>query len=194
MIRKLTQDDINQVVEIHLSQLPGFLSLLGRNFLTCYYQASLSIPEMFTFVEKRDEQILGFATGAVRLKGLIFKILSKDILGFIFIFLNIFFTQPILLLKSIKILSYPGFNQDIPELLTISVKKTYQSRGIGKKLFQTIRNEFQIRGIKYFQVSIYNRLTAGKFYEKLGCRMMDAFTYQSELMKYFLCKAKVNDE
>lgn len=189
MIRKLKAGDIDQVVNIHLTQLPGFLSRLGKNFLTKYYSASLNTPEMFTLVEKQDEQIQGFATGAVRLKGLTIRILFKDVLGFVRIFMNILFTHPILLLRSVKTLTYPGFSQEVPELLTIAVQKNFQNKGIGKKLFQAISKEFHNRGIKNFQVSIYQRLPAGKFYEKMGCCKTGTFTFQSELMSYYMCNS-----
>lgn len=143
---------------------------------------------MFTLVEIQNEQIQGFTTGTVRLKGLLLRIISQDIFGFIFLFLNMFFTHPFLLLGSVKTLAYPGFSQDVPELLTIAVKNHYQKRGIGKKLFQAISKEFHNRGIKNFQVSIYQRLPAGKFYEKMGCRKTGTFTFQSELMSYYMCK------
>ncbi len=187
MIRKLKAGDIDQVVNIHLSQLPGFLSRLGKNFLTKYYQSSLNTLEIFTLVEINDEKISGFATGAVRLKGLIFKIISQDIIGFISLFLNMFFTHPFLLLGTVKTLAYPGFSQDVPELLTIAVKKKYQKRGIGKKLFQEIKKEFHKRGVKNFQVSMYQKLPAAKFYEKMGCHRTGTFTFQSELMNYYMC-------
>lgn len=188
MIRELKVDDINQVVQIHLSQLPGFLSLLGKEFLTRYYQASLNTLEMFTLVEISDKQIQGFASGAVRMKGLILKIISQDIIGFISLFLNIFFTHPFLLLGTVKTSAYPGFSQDVPELLTIAVIEKYQKRGIGKKLFQAIKKEFHNRGVKYFQVSLYQRLPAAKFYEKMGCRKTGTFTFQSEFMSYYMCR------
>ncbi|OGG21945.1 hypothetical protein A3D03_03025 [Candidatus Gottesmanbacteria bacterium RIFCSPHIGHO2_02_FULL_40_13] len=189
MIRELKAGDIDQVVNIHLGQLSGFLSQLGKNFLTKYYQTSLSTLEMFTKVEVNNEQILGFATGTVRLKGLIFKIISQDIIGFIFLFMNIFFTHPFLLLGTVKSLAYPGFSQDVPELLTIAVQKKYQKRGIGKKLFQAIKKEFHQRGIGRFQVSMYKRLPAAKFYEKMGCRLFKTFTFQSEPMSYYMCNS-----
>ncbi len=188
MIRELKSDDIDQVVSIHLNKLSGFLSLLGKNFLTKYYQSSLNTLEIFTLVEINKNQISGFATGAVRLKGLIFKIISQDIIGFISLFLNMFFTHPFLLLGTVKTLAYPGFSQDVPELLTIAVKKKYQKRGIGKKLFQAIKKEFHKRGVKHFQISMYQRLPAAMFYEKMGCRKSGTFTYQSELMSCYLCK------
>lgn len=188
MIRQLKAGDIDQVVNIHLSQLPGFLSRLGKKFLCQYYQASLNTLEIFTLVEKNDEQIQGFASGTVRLKGLILKIISQDIIGFIFLFMNMFFTHPFLLLGTVKTLAYPGFSQDVPELLTIAVKKNNQNRGIGKKLFQAIKKEFYNRGVKHFQVSMYKRLPAAKFYEKMGCRKAGTFTFQSELMSYYMCR------
>ncbi|MBI3955546.1 GNAT family N-acetyltransferase [Candidatus Gottesmanbacteria bacterium] len=188
MLKKLTLKDIPQVVKIHREELRGFLSQMGKDFLKKFYEVSLGIPEMFTLVEKQDEQIQGFATGAVRLKSLTIRILFKDVLGFVRIFMNILFTHPILLLGSVKTLTYPGFSQDVPELLTIAVQKNFQNRGTGKKLFQAIKNKFQKRSVKYFQVSMYAKLPAGKFYEKMGCRLIKNFAFRGQNMSYYHCQ------
>lgn len=186
MIKKLALADIPQVVKIHRQELPGFLSQMGEDFLNKFYEVSLTIPEIFTLVEKKDEQISGFVSGTTSAKGLYKKVILKDILPFIFIFLRYFITHPKNIVRAVRILTYPGFTDDIPELLTIAVEKNYRDRGIGRKLFQETVKQLQKKGAKKFRVSVYGRLPANNFYIKMGCRMERSFTFLGEKMNYYV--------
>ena len=186
MIAKIKIDDIPQVVKIHRQELPGFLSELGEDFLKKFYDASLDIPEIFTLVEKENEQVLGFVTGATRVKGLYKEIIFRDVFSFIWLILNNLITHPKNIVKMAKILAYPGFAEDIPEILTIVVSKSHQGKGIGKKLWTEAVKEFQKRGFKKFRVSIYDRLPANEFYKKMGCRFEKSFQFLGEKMNYYL--------
>lgn len=186
MIRLLTLTDIPQVARIHYLELPGFLSELGEKFLIKYYKVSLSIPEIFTFVEKKDEQILGFVSGIESSGGLYKKIISRDVFGFIFLFLRIFITHPEKLTKTVKTLAYPGFSSESPELLVISISKKYQRQGIGSRLFNKTIEEFSKRGINKFKISVYDRLSANEYYRKMGCRFNSSFNFLGEKMNYYI--------
>jgi len=186
MITSLHATDIPQIVKIHKNELHGFLSDLGEGFLIKFYEVSLHIPEMFTLVEKENEQILGFVTGAIRVKGLYKKMIFKNPFMFGILFLGYFITHPLQLVKLCQLVSYPGFKDDIPELLTIAVKKDYQSRGIGTKLFKEVIKEFKKKGFKKFRVSVYDKLSANEFYKKMGCRFEKSFEFLGEKMNYYL--------
>lgn len=185
MIKEVTSEDIPQVAKIHKQELPGFLSELGEDFLKKFYEVSLDIPEMFTLVDIENEQVLGFITGTTKVKGLYKRVLLKDITSFIFLFSNNLFTHPQNIVKMAKTLSYPGFADDVPELLTIAVEKDCRNRGIGKKLFLQTAKEFQKRGYQKFRVSVYERLPANEFYKKIGCRFERSFLFQNEKMNYY---------
>lgn len=185
MIKDLTLIDISQVARIHKQELSGFLPELGEEFLKKFYQVSLDIPEMFTLVEKENEQVLGFVSGIESAKGLYKKVILKNPIGFGSLFLRYFITHPKKIVKMAKILSYPGFSDDSPELLTIAVKKDYQKRGIGKNLFRKTVEEFTKRKIKKFKISVYDRLTANGFYKKIGCKFENSFNFLGEKMNYY---------
>ncbi len=185
MIKQLSLIDIGQVAEIHKQELPGFLSELGIPFLKIFYKVSLDIPEMFTYVEEKDGHILGFTSGVSQVKGLYKKIVFKNITSFIFPLLSYFVVHPFKITKILKILSYPAFSEDSPELLTLAVKKEEQKRGIGRKLFQAISQEFKKRKIREFYVSAYERLPANGFYRKIGCRLDRSFNFLGEKMNYY---------
>lgn len=185
MICKLELADISQVVKIHRQELSGFLSELGEEFLKKFYKASLNIPEIFTFVEKKNEQVLGFVSGVTSPKGLYKKIFFKDIFPFTQMILGIFITHPLKIVKMAKILTYPGFSSGSPELITIAVEKKHQRRGIGKKLFLKTAQEFEKRKIKKFHIGVYSRLPANAFYRKTGCRFCYTFNFLGEKMNYY---------
>jgi len=188
MIRKLQITDITQVVKLHKNELSGFLSELGIPFLKKFYKVSLDIPEMFTYVEENNGHILGFTSGISRTKGLYKKIIFKNIFYLIVPLLSYFIVHPLKVIKMLKILSYPAFSEDIPELLTLVVKKEEQNRGIGRKLFQAVSEEFEKRRIKEFYVSAYERLLANGFYRKIGCRLDRSFNFLGEKMNYYKCR------
>lgn len=185
MIRELAEKDIDRIVQIHRQELPGFLSELGEGFLKKYYKVSLVIPEMFTFVEEKDGIIAGIVTGTTATRGLFKKIIVKDIAGFSGSLAVFFLANPQKIIKAVKVLSYPGFNEQAAELLTIAVSKKHQGRGVGKQLFGKIREEFGKQGIREFKISIYNKLSANRFYEKMGCIFERSFVFLEEKMNYY---------
>lgn len=142
---------------------------------------------MFTFVEKKNGQILGFVTGIETAKGLYFKIIAQDIAGYTLLFFKFFSSHPGQLLKFIHILTYPGFASNTPELLTIAVSKKHQGKGVGKSLFRALREEFKNRAVKQFKVSVYDKLPAVGFYKKIGCKHEMTFDFLGEKMSYFSC-------
>lgn len=190
MIKNLTLIDIPQVARIHKQELSGFLPELGVEFLENFYKVSLDIPEMFTLVEKKNEQILGFVSGIESAKGLYKKVILKNPIGFGILFLRYFITHPEKIVNMLKILTYPGFSDDSPELLTIAVKKDYQKRGIGKNLFQKTVEEFRKRKIKKFKISVYDKLPANGFYKKISCKFLSSFNFLGEKMNYYSYEKK----
>lgn len=190
MIKRLTNEDISQVARIHKNELFGFLPELGIQFLEKFYKESLTIPEMFTFVEKESDHILGFATGVFTAKGLYSKVISRDIIGFGFLLLSNIIVHPRNLIRMVKTLLYPGFSADIPELLTIAVIRTSQKKGIGRRLVKKIALTFHKKGIKQFRVSVYDRLPANGFYKKIGFTFDRSFSFLGERMNYYIYEIK----
>lgn len=184
-MRKLKDQDISQIAGLHHRELDGFLSELGVEFLEKFYRCSLSIPEMWTIVEKSNDHICGFVSGVMSVNGLNKKIIFKDLWGFILLFLKIFITQPKLIVKTVKTITYPGFSSDSPELLTMVVNRKHQGKGIGRNLFEKCVEEFRKRGIKSFRISAYDRLPANGFYKHIGCRLESSFNFLGSSMNYY---------
>ena len=185
MINKLTLKEISSVARIHKEELSGFLPELGEEFLQAFYKNSLNIPEMFTFIDCENDHICGFATGIISPKGLYKKIIIQNKILFIILILRHLITHPFQIVKMVKILTYPGFSDDITELLTIAIPKSEQGRGRGKKLFKQIANNFQKKGINKFRISVYDRLPSNGFYKRIGCKLENSFEFLDEKMNYY---------
>lgn len=186
MRKNYTETEIKQIATLHLRELSGFLPQLGQEFLEKFYRVALTCAQMFLFVEKEKDQIVGFVSGITTPKGLYKKIIFKDIIGFSFIFLKYFLIHPGQSIKFIKILLYPGFSENTPELLSIAISKDYQMRGIGRKLFYQTAKEFQRRGYSHFKISVYEKLAANGFYKKMNCNKIQSFEFLGQQMNYYL--------
>lgn len=185
MLKKLINSDIPQVAKIHKEELSGFLPELGEEFLQAFYKNSLNVPEMFTYVDRENDHISGFITGIMTPNELYKKIIFQDVILYITIILRHLITHPLHIVKIMKIFSYPGFSDNVPELLTIAVSKSVQGRGIGRKLFNQIVRDFQKRKVNKFRISVYDRLRSNGFYRKIGCNLESSFMFLGEKMNYY---------
>ncbi len=189
-IQALTPKTINRVAEIHYHELPGFLSEIGEEFLRKFYKISLKIPEMFTIIAIRDEEILGFSSASVSTEGFNKKILLKAPFSFGWLMLKRFIVKPSLFIKAIRVFFYPGFTHDNPELFSIATDKNYRRTGIGKMLFDGTINEFKKREVNKFLIGVYEKLPANNFYKKIGCSLYDSFDFLGEKMNYYIYEIK----
>ncbi|OGG17592.1 hypothetical protein A3D78_05050 [Candidatus Gottesmanbacteria bacterium RIFCSPHIGHO2_02_FULL_39_14] len=190
MITRLRKEQIKQLAKLHKNELSGFLPELGEKFLEMFYRTSLDLPEMFTFIEEEKGKVRGFVSNITNSKGLNKKIFIKRPLRFLLIFLKYFISHPGQLRKFFTILTYPGFKEGGAELLSIAVGRNYRLKGRGRRLFEKSREEFSLRGIKTFKISVYERLPANGFYKKIGCRLVDSFDFMGEKMNYYEYKIK----
>lgn len=186
----LTSANVTKVASIHRTELSGFLPLLGKKFLAKFYEHSMDIPELFTFVAKQDGRVVGFVTGVTNPNGLYKKIIFRDPLWFGLFFLRYFVTHPHRVVTMIKTLLYPGFSSNEAELLTLAVDNNYRLQGIGRKLLQKTSEEFKKRGIHSFRISVYDRLASNAFYKKIGCKREKQFTFLGEKMNYYRYKTE----
>ena len=190
MIQKLRYQDIDQIVKLYRNELPGLMTEMGEAFLKKYYKVSLLIPDMWTYVEKQDEQILGLVSGIRSVNGLYKKIFFQDFFGFTFIFMSILITQPRLIVKIVKMMDYPGFTSDIPELLTIVVDNRYRRKGIGRKLFKRMVSEFKKNGIKEFRITAHANLPSLGFYQRVRCKKESSFNITGDELYYYKYKIR----
>ena len=188
MIRKMTYSDIKEVVYLHKRELTGFLSQLGIGFLEKYYEVSLKLPEVFTFVYSENGKIKGFASNTTDSRGLQNKILLRSPIGFGYILLKYFITHPFKFFKSFRLLRYPGLGESGAELLSLAVERSSQKKGIGRMLLRESRAEFRKRRIDRFKISVYDRLPANGFYIKCGSKLVRSFGFMGEKMNSYELK------
>lgn len=177
--------DIEEVAKIHIRELPGFQSILGLPFLRWYYQASRKLPHIFTFVAKENKEVVGLVSCSDNPKSLWLKMFILDPFGCMRIVIPSVALHPQRIRRLLSMLSYPGFSDGRPELLTLAVTKSHQRRGIGRKLVKEATNEFKRRGINTYVISTYDRLAANGFYKKIGCQLIETFNFLGEKMNYY---------
>jgi len=185
MIRSLQEKDIHSVARIHRDELPGFLSTLGEEFLLEFYRTSMKLPFLFTYVDDEKGIITGFVSGVESVKGLNKQIVRANLFTFLLISLKVAIRNPLLIVKVMRVLAYPGFTHTDGELLSIAIDRKYQRKNIGKRLFREVTTEFRKRNIHTFLVSIYSDLPANGFYRKIGCKMDSSFAFMGKTMNYY---------
>lgn len=189
-MQKLQRSDIARVVMLHENELTGFLSKLGKRFLTLFYRTSLSIPEMCTFVKKVDGNIVGFVTVTTETNGLYKRIFFQRPIHFVWILLHHLLTHPFDIASFFSLLHYPGFSNTIPELLSLAVDRRFQRKGIGRELFEAGSEWFRRKNAQVFRISLYDRLPANGFYRAVGCRKERSFVFLGEKMNYYQYDAR----
>lgn len=178
-------EDAKQAAKLHATELPGFLPELGTYFLKQFYLNFLKIPGILAFVSEEKGRLNGFICGIEEVKDLNRKTLAADPWPFVLSLLPPIILNPSRIIKLLKLLAYPGFSEHGPELLSLAVAGKFQRQGIGSRLFKRLAKEFRERKIKQFRVSVYDKLPANVFYEKMGCRMTDTFYFLGERMNYY---------
>jgi len=169
------KEDAMVIAKIHKEEIKqGFLSSLGVSFLANFYQAIIESGQGFCLVAKENGETVGFICGVFDLGELYDYFIKKYFLKSIVILYKKFFHFSFVK-KIFETLLYPSKDQHLPraELLTLAVKKEFQSRGIASLMFEKLVEEFRKRGIKNFKVLVGEELKpAIGFYEKMGLQFL----------------------
>ncbi|MFQ5751211.1 MAG: GNAT family N-acetyltransferase [bacterium] len=148
----------------------GFLSRLGKRFLSHLYELLVTSKSAFCLVIEDKGKIIGFISGADSLNTIYKEFLKKKSLVAIISILSLL-TDVRLIQKAFETLCYPIKNENLPsaELLSMVVVKGYRGTGVSKILFERLIEEFRMRNIKQFKIVAGAALTSAcKFYEKMG--------------------------
>ncbi|HDY69138.1 MAG TPA: GNAT family N-acetyltransferase [Candidatus Scalindua sp.] len=171
-IEKAKVIDIDHVASLHREYInTGFLSSLGSPFLKLIYQSMVNSNNAFCIVAIEKKNIIGFVSGAIDIGGFYKDFLRRNFIKASTILLpkilNFQFAK-----KIIETLLYPARKeQNLPEaeLLSIVVDKNYRGKGIARKLFEKLEEEFKTRSVNRFKVIVGSKLiSARRFYEKMG--------------------------
>lgn len=174
-IRRAETADVSAVARLHKERIKeGFLSSLGEIFLEMVYGNFIASPHGILIVARDGENFAGYVSGVTSVRGFYADFLKHHFFQASFYVLKKFLRFSTLK-KVMETLFYPQKTreQDIPhaELLSIALDKRYTGRGIARKLFDALTEEFKGKNVKVFKVIVGAGLKdALKFYENAGCK------------------------
>jgi len=177
LIKKLTANSpkeyFNQIAKIHQDEIvEGFLSTLGVKFLSKLYCSLCDSPYAFLYVAVINNRICGFICGSTD---------TSKVYKY-FIMRNGIFILPLIIPKILSFkkirrifetLIYPQKKENVVlpknEILNFCISSNFQRKGIGKKLFKVLVNEFKSLNLNRIKiVTGANQIKAQKFYESAG--------------------------
>lgn len=174
-LRPLGTNNVNDVVNIHLSSFPGFfLSFLGPRFLSLFYSGICSVPEGIAFVYLNDNGTpAGFVAGTSNPRGFYSRLLKRDWLKFALASIIPVLKKPSVFKRIARAVSHPSDNpigDDVAGLFSIGVLPELQGAGAGKKLVQAFLEEARQRGCKrvFLTTDRDNNDAVNAFYSKFG--------------------------
>ncbi|MBH1960165.1 MAG: GNAT family N-acetyltransferase [Flavobacteriia bacterium] len=189
-VRKATNKDIINIVEIHLQRFSSFfLTSLGKSFLKVFYKAFLKNPGILLVLEDGG-QIRGFAAGSRENRGFFKKLLMNNLFGFTISGARILLTNPLALKRIAQNAGKAEKNRLIfAELLSIATLEN--KKGYGKILLGEFEREVARENSANLPVSLTtdydNNERAVQFYRDNGFEIYEIFeSYQKRKMYRFL--------
>lgn len=165
--------DASEVAELHINGITtGFISSLGKPFVTALYEAMIVCEDCLGLVAVLNDRVVGFVSFAISLRQVYRIILRKKGIQFAFILSRHLFNLK-RLRRILETLFYPqrSVQTELPqaELLSISVSETVQGQGIGRTLVESGLRYCAEQGIDRVKVLVgADNLPANRLYEKCG--------------------------
>ncbi|HUI93284.1 MAG TPA: GNAT family N-acetyltransferase [Chitinivibrionales bacterium] len=200
IIQQCTPAQVSAVALLHRKCISkGFISNLGRTFLSALYNSINRSPYSKVFVAYDTEQKnpAGFISAAIDTRAMYRHIVLRR--GWLFALLllpNIF--RPSVVKKILETLLYPfhaGDNRDkavqddsiSAELLSIAVDEKYRGQGIGKRLVLKMERYFMHAGVtEYKTVTFSQDVNANAFYRFCGFTRQKTFTHHKNVMSEYV--------
>ncbi len=166
----------------------GFISSLGKGFVTALYEAIAEDKNSFCFVAMEDDKVLGFVAFSTNLSKLYKYVVLKK--GFKFGFVLIKRMLSLRVVKKVRDnLFYPSKmkKMDLPdaELLSIAVAPEGRGKGIAKQLVDAGFAECRRRNLDKVKVLVaVENLAANQLYKKCGfelVKQIDSHGVQSNI-------------
>lgn len=162
-----------EVAGLHRSAInKGFMSSLGVGFLSHFYRAIDETAGGVLVVEKRNGQVVGFASGATSVTDVYRRLAARRWRVALSIVPAI---SPSMLLKLAESYRYGATRHSgteafpTAELLSIAVKPEYRGKGVAESLFKALCLRFRDLGVSEFKIMVGRELVgAQKFYARMG--------------------------
>jgi ribosomal protein S18 acetylase RimI-like enzyme len=182
MIRTAKQDDVVDIVAVHMRSFQNFfLTFLGPRFLATFYKRTLALPESIGYVVVDDSnRLIGFVIGVTSQTGLYRKLLSEHWLDFALASLLPALRRPIIVPRLLRALRKP---QEAAEnvadcvLMSIAVLPEMQGAHWGLQLVNQFLAEAQNRGVAAVSLTTdrNNNEQVNAFYQRLGFTLARSF-------------------
>jgi len=136
-IRKMTQHDINQVVNVHLAAFENFfLTFLGKNFLLVLYSFIVSEKSGISFVAETDgkNEIIGFVAGTNEPSGFYSRAIKKRTINFAVAAIPAIVKKPSIIFRLLHAFQKPleeKTSVGVCELMSIAVLPKISTHGVG---------------------------------------------------------------
>lgn len=185
------QEDIQQIVDIHLMRFPHFfLSSLGSEFLITFYKAFLQKPAILLVLKEAGE-IRGFAAGSRDNRGFFKQLLLNNFAGFLFSGVLILLTKPLALKRIVvNIGKKSSRNKFYAELLSIATLRN--KKGYGKLLLEEFEKEIAGNNPANLPISLTTDFDdndkAIAFYKNAGYEVSEVFESYAKRKMYRFTK------
>ncbi len=177
MITSAKYTDLFQITNLHIQGLSGdFLPSLGSKFLQTMYEGIIGKPGVYIFVDKAKARILGFIIGTSDMDYFFKQAIKNNFIKLSLLLILQILRNPLLIKKITETFFYP--KKDIgpkAELVVLVVDKAHQGQGIGKKLINSLEQEFTKRSITRYKLTVHADKYAVLFYKHLGMRRISSF-------------------
>lgn len=174
MIRQMIEDDIPNVVRVHLQGFQGFfLSFLGPVFLCEFYSGTLIDYSGIYFVAETESGICGFVTGTTHPSGFYKRLLRKRWWRFGAASILPVIKQPAIMPRLFRALSMSKKAKKLDgrgTLMSIAILPEMKGKGIGKALVHAFLKESSNRGVRQVDLLTdrYNNDDVNAFYMGIG--------------------------
>lgn len=177
MIRPIKTRDERLIAQIHTKSLSGdFLSSLGIDFLTVFYEGIIGKPGVYGFAYEENKKIHGFVLGTKDSEKFFSLALRSNLLKLSFFLLFQLIKRPKLVKNVLETLLYPKKDTGPKaELVVIAVSEKSQGKGVGKQLVKALEKVFKKDKIKRYKLTVHADKKAVGFYEHLGYSRISTF-------------------
>jgi ribosomal protein S18 acetylase RimI-like enzyme len=177
LVREAQSDDLECLVEVHMSAFPGFfLTRMGPGFLRTYYSLVMQFPYSIILVADDGEQIIGFVCGYAS-PNEFYASLKRNWVRFIWPVSMALVRDPRLIYRVAvnrsrvsRASGNAAFEQQTVELACIGVLKGQGGRGVGRLLVSEFIVKAKDLNAKFVDLTTdaAENDAVNEFYVKLG--------------------------
>jgi len=183
LCRKMTQNDVDKVVSVHINSFKGFfLTFLGNRFLQVLYSYIVLEKSGIAIVAEvsGENKLVGFVAGTMEPYRFYSKAIHKKAMSFAIAAFPALVRRPSVLMRLFRAFQKPQEAKKGSfdcELMSIAVLPEYSGFGIGWLLEQEFCNQAELHGAKSVMLTTdrENNENVNRFYLRRGYRLYDHY-------------------